>query len=93
MVIVGDPRWTDSDDGTQVYRGAIHVFSLTQQNTADLTIVNEKRKGWDSFGSSLALVGNLLLSGKTHGAQNNVGQIIVIEQKSLQDLLLGCSNK
>lgn len=93
LVIVGDPRWTDSDDWTEVYRGAIHVFSLTQQNTADLTIVNEKRKGWDSFGNSLALVGNLLLSGKTHGAQNNVGQIIAMELKSLQDLLLECSNK
>jgi len=93
LVIVGDPRWTDSDDWTEVYRGAIHVFSLTQQNTADLTIVNEKRKGWDSFGNVLALVGNSLLSGKTHGSQNNVGQIISIDLKSLQDLMLGCSNK
>ncbi|WP_128956581.1 serine protease [Bradyrhizobium zhanjiangense] len=93
LVVVGDPRWTDSDDWTEVYKGAIHVFSLTQQNTTDLTIVNEKRKGWDSFGNVLALVGNTLLSGKTHGAQNNVGQIISIDLKSLQDLMLGCSNR
>jgi len=92
LVIVGDPLWTDSDDWTEKYLGALHVFTVGQ-GTATLTIVNEKRKGWDSFGRALALVQNLLLSGKTHGAENNVGQIIAIDVRSLQDLLIGCSNK
>lgn len=92
LVIVGDPLWTDSDDWTREYLGALQVFNVGL-GTATLTIVNEKRKGWDSFGRALALVKNLLLSSKTHGAENNVGQIIAIDVKSLQELLIDCSNR
>jgi hypothetical protein len=94
FVIVGDPRSSSTKDWTDEKMGALHVFDVGQPSGAPaVTLVQEQRKGWDSFGSQLALVGTLVLARGVHGRENNTGEIIAIEVNSLAELVSTCQSR
>jgi hypothetical protein len=94
FVVVGDPRWSSTKSWTDEKMGALHVFDVGQPSSASaVTLVQEQRKGWDSFGSQLALVGHQVLARGVHNRENNTGEIIAIDVASLKELVSTCQSK
>lgn len=88
LAVIGDPRWTDSND----YRlGAIHVVSFsTLSFGAVVTVLQEHRRGWDSFGENLAVIGNTVLASNVNGLDVNTGEIVAISAQELNQLVGSC---